>query len=136
MFFRWASRLQRCNPSYFDKQYDGVWLPVRRFPVVQKDKLRPIDDLKENRVNDTFSTTERATLYAMDHIVWSAIFSLRSYKLGDGSVLEGYVHPDWISTKTGLKVTAMDLKSAYKQLPLSPLDYNKSVVSLWSPRDN
>ena len=59
-----------------------------------------------------------------------------SFTLSDGSVLEGYVHPEWISTKTGLKVTAMDLKSAYKQLPLSPLDYNKSVVSLWSPRDD
>ena len=111
---------------------------------MQKDKLRPIDDLKENRVNDAFSTTERATLYAMEHIVWSAIFLLRCYRSGgpvsftlsDGSVLEGCVHPDWILTKTGLKVTAMDLKSAYKQLPLSPLDYNKSVVSLWSPRDN
>ena len=61
-----------------------------RFPVVQKDKLRPIED--------------RAALYAMDHIVWSAIFFLRSYRLGgpvsftlsDGFVLEGYVHPDWI----------------------------------------
>ena len=36
------------------------------------------------------------------------------HNLSDGSVLEGYVHPDWISTKIGLKVTAMDLKSAYK----------------------
>ena len=95
-------------------------------------------------MNDDFSTTERATLYAMGHFVWSAIFLLRCYRSGgpvsftlsDGSVLEGCVHPDWISTKTGLKVTAMDLKSAYKQLRLSPLDYNKAVVSLWSPRDN
>ena len=80
----------------------------------------------------------------MDHIVWSAIFLLRCYRSGgpvsfilsDGSVLEGRVHPDWISTKTRLKFTAMDLKSAYKQLPLSPLNYKKAVVSLWSPWDN
>ena len=29
----------------------------------------------------------------------------------------------------------MDLKSAYKQLPLSPLDFDKSIVSLWSVED-
>ena len=29
----------------------------------------------------------------------------------------------------------MDLKSAYEQLPLSPADYNKAGVSLWSSRD-
>lgn len=29
----------------------------------------------------------------------------------------------------------MDLKSAYKQLPLNPKDYNKTVVSLWSAED-
>lgn len=36
------------KPSKFDEQYNGVW-PVRRFPVVQKDKLRPIDGLKEKK---------------------------------------------------------------------------------------
>ena len=74
------------KPSEFDKQFGGVWLPVRRFPVVQKDKLRPIDDLKENRVNDAFSTTERATLYAMDHIVWAAIFSTAMLQVGRSGV--------------------------------------------------
>jgi hypothetical protein len=34
-----------------------------------------------------------------------------------------------------LRITAMDLKSAYKQLPLSPMDFDKSVVSLWSVED-
>ena len=29
-----------------------TWLPVRRFAVQQGDKLRPIDDFKENRVNE------------------------------------------------------------------------------------
>ena len=92
-------------------------------------------------MNDAFSSTERATLYALDHVIWSAIFLMRCYKAGgpvaftlsDGSRLEGVVHPEWASEGTDLKVTAMDLKSAYKQLPLSPLDYNKSIVSLWNP---
>ena len=126
-----------------DRRFNGSWLPVRRFPVVQKGKLRPIDDLRENRVNDAFSSTERATLYALDHLVWASIFLMRLYKSGgsfsftlsDGTVLEGHVHPEWMANATDLKITAMDLKSAYKQLPLSPLDFDKSVVSLWSPED-
>ena len=102
-----------------------------------------IDDLRENRVNDAFSSTERATLYALDHLVWASIFLMRLYKRGgpfsftlsDGTVFEGCVHPEWTVNATDLKITAMDLKSAYKQLPLSPQDFDKSVVSLWSAED-
>ena len=36
---------------------------------------------------------------------------------------------------TELKITAMDLKSVYKQLPLSPADYNKAALSVWSSKD-
>ena len=131
------------TPTEVDRRFDGRWLPVRRFPVVQKGKLRPIDDLRENRVNDAFSSTERATLYALDHLVWASIFLMRLYKCGgpfsftlsDGTVLEGCVHPEWTVNVTDLRITAMDLKSAYKQLPLSPLDFDKSVVSLWSAEE-
>ena len=108
----------------------------------QKGKLRPIDDLKENRVNETFSSTEKASLYALDHLVWIAIFLARFYQrggevnfeLGDGTVLSGYVHKDWLEAGVDLKVTAMDLKSAYKQLPLHPCDADKAVISLWCER--
>ena len=30
------------------KKFRDAWLPVRRFGVRQKNKLRPIDDMKEN----------------------------------------------------------------------------------------
>eukprot|EP00435_Cladocopium_sp_Y103_P066897 s26_g29.t1 len=126
-----------------DQRHSGCWLPVRRFPVVQKRKLRPIDDFRENRVNESYSSTERASLYALDHLVWMAIFLMRlckyggevSFELSDGSVLKGYVHREWLCTPVDLKITAMDLKAAYKQLPLNPKDVDKAVVSLWSEAD-
>ena len=126
-----------------DQRFGGQWIPVRRFAVEQRGKLRPIDDLRENRVNEAFSSTERATLYALDHLMWMSIFLARLYRQGgefkfeleDGSVLVGYVHKDWLEAGVDLKVTAMDLKSAYKQLPLNPLDSDKAVVSLWSEGD-
>lgn len=46
-------------------------------------------------------------------------------------MLRGYVHPEWIRSGVDFNITALDLKSAYKQLPLSPKDYGKAVVSLW-----
>ena len=128
------------SPKEIDERFRGSWLPVRRFAVKQKGKLRPIDDLKENRVNDAYSSTERASLYAMDHLVWLSIFLSRFYRHGgevsleltDGTILRGHVHSDWLEASADLRVTAMDLKSAYKQLPLSPLDRDKAVISLWS----
>jgi len=128
------------TPLDMGKRFSGCWLPVRRFAVVQKEKLRPIDDLKENRVNEAFSSTERASLYALDHLVWISIFLARlyneggefSFELQDGTRLSGFAHKDWLESGSDLKVTAMDLKSAYKQLPLSPKDSDKAVISLWS----
>ena len=35
------------------------WLPVRRFALRQKGKLRPIDDMKENRLNDAFASGDK-----------------------------------------------------------------------------
>ena len=106
--------------------------------------MRPIDDLEENRVNETFSSTEWASLYALDHLVWYGFqFSLQdptrcgefNFELGDGTQLSGFAHRDWLEAGVDLKVTAMDLKSAYKQLPLmllSPLDSDEAVISLWN----
>ena len=70
------------TPREVDERFGGTWLPVRRFAFQQRGKLRPIDDLKENHVNDAFSSTERASLYAMDHLVWLTIFLCRFYRHG------------------------------------------------------
>ena len=117
------------------------WLPVRRFCVEQKSKLRPIDDFCENKLNSAFTTVDKISLRTMDHMLWAALIICRhclfnkcmSFVLKDGSHLTGQVHPDWHGN-SGMKVTALDLKSAYKQLPLSELDVNKAVVSILEPK--
>ena len=38
------------SPQQISERF-GSWLPVRRFAVVQKGRLRPIDDFKENMLN-------------------------------------------------------------------------------------
>ena len=116
----------------------GRWLPVRRFGVRQNDKLRAIDDFRENQLNRAYSSVEKVVLHAMDHLLWSLQTLLRyliergevSLELSTGEVLRGQVHPSWSLRKDSLVVTALDLRSAYKQLPLSPLDQDKTVVVL------
>ena len=46
--------------------------------------------------------------------------------------LRGEVHSDWRGG-CSLKSTTLDLRSAYKQLPLHKSDVNKAVVTLRNP---
>ena len=115
------------------------WLPVKRFCVIQKGKLRPIDNFKESMLNLTFGCYEKNELKAMEHILWMLVTLTRymrhlgevEFVLSDGSFLKGCVHPTWNKTVFGLEATCVDMKSAYKQLPLNPVEYHRTVVSLW-----
>ena len=45
------------------------WLPLKRFGVVQKNKVRGCDDAAANGVNGTSSRSEKVTLSSVDRIV-------------------------------------------------------------------
>lgn len=116
------------------------WLPVRRFGVEQHGKVRCIDDFCENRLNQAVSTVDKISLRTMDFIIWTAMVICKhsihqqhmQFRLSDGSMLTGEVHEDW---KGGcdLKTTTIDLKSAYKQLPLHSSDVDKAIVTICNP---
>jgi hypothetical protein len=120
--------------------FGSQWLPVRRFCVEQRGKLRPIDDFCENRLNQAFSTVDKISLKTMDHIAWAAMIICKhsihshtmNFTLKSGEQLRGKVHPDWTGGCT-IKSTTLDLKSAYKQLPLHKSDVNKAIVTLRDP---
>lgn len=69
------------------------WLPVRRFAVRQKNKTRPIDDFRENTLNQTFGSVEKPELRTMDYVLWSMVTLARyltfyehmAFKLSDGT---------------------------------------------------
>ena len=52
--------------------FEGVWNPVRRFGVWQRNKLRAIDDFSESGVNASFAYLEKIQLRALDEIIWVA----------------------------------------------------------------
>ena len=76
----------------------------------------------------------------MDHIVWAALIVFKHclhahemrFVLRSGEELVGPVHEDWIGN-CEMSATALDLKSAYKQLPLHQSDANKTVVTIAGP---
>ena len=106
----------------------------------QKGKLRPIDDFCENHVNQAFSSVDKISLKTMDHILWAILVICKhslhnqrmEFVLKSGDTLSGVVHGDW-GGGCGLTATALDLRSAYKQLPLHQSDISKAVVTLKEP---
>ncbi len=59
-----------------------------------------------------------------------------NFVFSDGRTLSGKVDDDWTSGACRMKSTALDLKSAYKQLPLHASDRNKAVVTIRNPALN
>eukprot|EP00435_Cladocopium_sp_Y103_P047490 s255_g14.t1 len=121
-----------------NKMLGKYWLPVRRFCVEQRGKLRPIDDFCENKLNNAFTNVDKISLRTMDHIVWAALIICKhclhnhemDFVLKSGEHLRGPVHKDWHG-ESSMKSTALDLKSAYKQLPLNADDVSKAVVTVF-----
>jgi len=63
--------------SEMHHKFGEHWLPVKRFGVVQKGKLRPIDNFKESMLNLTFGCYEKIELKAMEHSLWMLVTLVR-----------------------------------------------------------
>ena len=124
--------------------FEGVWNPVRRFGVWQRNKLRAIDDFSESGVNASFAYLEKIQLRALDEIIWVAACFIKyvihhehfSFDVG-GETISGKVHSWWKDLDAGkpfLQVKTVDLKSAYKQFAIHPSDRRLSVLALKKPK--
>ena len=96
---------------------------TRRFGVLQKDKVRPIDDYKASLVNSSVTQVEVVTLHGIDHI---ASLGAAMLNAGAGS-----------RDKMELVAKCWDLASAYKQIPLSDSAYETdSYIVIFNPDSN
>ena len=77
---------------------------TKRFPVKEKNKVRPIDDYKASLVNYAVTQTEGVTIHTIDHIAAMTAWWMRS----------GALTPE-----VALVAKCWDLSDAYKQVPLS-----------------
>jgi hypothetical protein len=53
-----------------------------------------------------------------------------AFVLSDGEVFRGHVHPSWNKVAFGVEDTCVDMKAAYKQLPLNPCEYSGIITNL------
>ena len=126
-----------------ENTFGPKWVPVRRFAVEQRDKLRPIDDLAENGVNSAFAACDKLTLRALDELVWSAAFLMRSVmqrgevrvKLSSGEEIVGPLNDFWKADPERSRplLKTVDLKAAYKQLAVHPDRQAACVVTIKDP---
>jgi len=120
---------------------------VRRFGVWQnsgdKEKLRPIDDYVENKVNGAFGYADKLDLRTLDQIIWVGAAIARAlmnkrvvFHVKDGTTLDALVHSSYLEGSYGQPLISMlDLSNAYKQFALHPDCRRYSVIALRSPVD-
>lgn len=122
----WSSTLSEVEKGWLkgplsadqvSEEVGPLWTPSRRFGIVQGGKIRNIDDLSEFAVNQTYGTPEKLDLGGVDEVV--ALASAWTKKLGDRC-------PKLVGR-------CLDLKSAYKQLPLSRKDRPNAVLAVLEP---
>ena len=133
---------------FTEKQMDErlgskVWLPARRFPIKQGDKVRPIDDFSENGHNWAFGTVEKIELKSLDTVVALSRAWLESIEDGRdgecqvkftdtaGKVWRTELSPEWRRDDfIDLVGRVADLKGAYKQLACCPAHKCFGVIAL------
>ena len=122
----------------------GLWVPARRFGIRQGSGTRVIDDYSELGQNACVESTEKVDVGGVDVIagmikgVLSAVDPETrqvSFKLSDGSVLDGQLHPDWsLEEASSLLGKVWDLSKAYRQLARSPAHASISIVATFNSK--
>ena len=102
-----SATLKEVEKGFIQGPIDKEDLPAgstltKRFPVKQKNKVRPIDDYKASLVNFAVTQNEGVTIHTIDHIA-----SMIAFLMGSGS----------LSASDGLVAKCWDLSDAYKQVP-------------------
>ena len=119
------------------------WLCSRRFPLVQGEKVRLIDDAKESQLNTAYYATNKLVLQDVDCLVSLIMQMCRCFvrrgefamRLSDGSTVSGRVASDW-GSEVGFLGRTLDLSSAYKQLPTSDLEPWSRIIVVHCPIEN
>ena len=95
---------------------------TKRFPIKQKNKVRPIDDYKTSLVNFAVTQNEGVTIHTIDHIA-----AMTACWMKDGNLS----HTDPLVAK------CWDLSDAYKQVPLSDNAFElDSYLAVYDPSSN
>ena len=114
---------------------------MRRFGIIQGNKLRPIDDCRESGLNEVYEVRNGLDLHDVDVMAAAARLAMRAsagrvsiYEPCGEQPLEFTIHASWLSElKSGWVGRRLDLKAAYKQIPLAPSSRSMAVVCVFRP---
>ena len=137
-----------CSGPFTEEEVSNLlstdqWICNRRFGLVQKSKVRDIDDYSESGVNDATTTVDKIVLDDIDtavdvlRVVISAVHEDRIIlvSLPDGTQLRAKLAPDVTTAQARDWVgKCFDLKAAYKNLFTHADERWLSIICLWSPR--
>ena len=115
----WQKSLDEVSKGWSEGPFREQDLPQgavisKRFAIQQGSKVRPIDDLSQSHINEAFGSMGKIELHDVETIAASAILFLRH-------------------AGQGLLGKTIDLKSAYRQLPLSEEALNMAYVAVKDP---
>ena len=102
------------GPFSFDELPEGAIIS-KRFAIQQGQKVRPIDDLSQSLLNAAFGSEGKIQLHDTETIAAALLLFLRRHK-------------------SGLLGKTIDLKSAYRQLPLSSEALEMSFIAVKNPQ--
>ena len=124
----WKQSLEECAKGWATLETGHVEVPTncvlgRRFPIVQGDKTRPIDDLSASLVNSTLGVDEKIVVQPSASTISLALHI-------QSRCLSARRKP---SQPAGMKGRTFDLKSAFKQLGIASQDLPFAKVTVWNP---
>ena len=126
-----------CSDEKLTNVFGCRWTGARRFGIQQGDKIRSIDDFSEFQVNSGFGASNKINLLSIEEVVsraraWSEAVSDEHLTISDSQerCWSTTLHDEWRDGKLADLVGRVgDLRSAYKQLPLSADSRRFCVIS-------
>ncbi|CAE7369217.1 unnamed protein product [Symbiodinium sp. CCMP2592] len=121
----WDKTMEEVQSGYLSGPYDFESLPKRclvssRFPLLQGDKLRPIDNYSSSLINDTVTVSEKPITHSIDEIALLINTLSSAARKKNLNALYG---------KTA------DLKGAYRQLAVSDTSLDFSYLAVYDPAE-
>ncbi|CAE7198920.1 ANKRD50 [Symbiodinium sp. CCMP2592] len=121
----WDKTMEEVQSGYLSGPYDFESLPKRclvssRFPLLQGEKLRPIDNYSSSLINDTVTVSEKPITHSIDEIALLINTLSSAARKKNLNALYG---------KTA------DLKGAYRQLAVSDTSLDFSYLSVYDPAE-
>ena len=149
----WDTSLSEVDLGFLEGPFESVadvqkivdhdsFVCSRPFVLIQGNKPRVIDDLRESCINEAFTIVDRICLHDIDFVSSMLAFVAKavntsgsvSLELEDGRVLTGRLHKDF-STELKWWGKCLDLAEAYKQIPVSASLRRFGVLMVHHPDD-